>query len=353
MRACSLPVQTDVAGRAVVFCYGSAFDLLGGELRRGTVGRVRARFYTDAPVAKIRGSFQGPLGILTLAALTAYSIGEARAGLEPDIYLDDSDIGYKDLAHGTYELTTKEPVPRTIIVDDPGETVIISPTGSGGVGVNRAPNSPTQMEDLHAQSERTAELLRGQDGPLGSGTPDNRPTTPSGPDTHPFSPQPINFIQPESPPAVITTTVLLDVPSPQSPPPPAPQQPIATPTITLAQDTGISATDGITSDGTVRIAGVLPGAPAEFYSDGGQTWSSTPPTFAPDGSQDGAHTIEIRQVDAAHQVSSVGSFTFILDTTAPTETATIGGLFGAGGSPSTQFRVNVSTPLITNHTTVG
>jgi|GEM_PF-3555034 len=88
-----------------------------------------------------------------------------------------------------------------------------------------------------------------------------------------------------------------------------------TPTITLDSDTGSSASDGITKTGTYTVAGTESGATVEYSNDGGKTWSTTPPAAV-----EGANTIEVRQTDAAGNISAPTSLHFILDTSiaAPT-----------------------------------
>ena len=98
-------------------------------------------------------------------------------------------ITYKELHHGVFELTTKEAIPRHIVVEDPEETVVLSRRGSL-VGVNTVVNTPAQMEELQAeQQDALANYAKGW-APKGSSTP-------------PFPTQdllqPINFVQPDPP----------------------------------------------------------------------------------------------------------------------------------------------------------
>ena len=70
----------------------------------------------------------GRFGMLWLTALTFSVMKEAQAA-DPNVtFLDDDNITYKDLEHGAFELVTKEAVPRHIIVEDPGETIVLSKT---------------------------------------------------------------------------------------------------------------------------------------------------------------------------------------------------------------------------------
>ena len=86
----------------------------------------------------------------------------------------------------------------------------------------------------------------------------------------------------------------------------------AAPGVALTNDTGISHVDGLTNDPTLSLSGVesLPGALVE-YSLGGSTWTSASPTFA-----EGPNTVQVRQTDLAGNMSTPGSATFTLDTTA-------------------------------------
>jgi VCBS repeat-containing protein len=84
------------------------------------------------------------------------------------------------------------------------------------------------------------------------------------------------------------------------------RQPPAAPVIALASDTGISASDHVTSDGTVTVSGLETGATWEYSTDGGTTWvagSGTSFTLA-----EGTYTgVQVRQSDAAGNVSATAS----------------------------------------------
>ncbi|MBO4222127.1 VCBS domain-containing protein [Bradyrhizobium neotropicale] len=171
---------------------GTSHSALFG-VTRGTFAFVAGRvartgcLTIDTPVGSIRGrAHAGGIGTLTLAALAFAVMNEVHAA-EPDVtYLDDDSIAYKDLEHGVFELVTKEPIPRHIIVEDPGETTILSRRGSS-VSVNQTANSATRMEELHAaQQDVLANFAKEQVAP-GSSTP---PST-----INVLPVQPINFIQ--------------------------------------------------------------------------------------------------------------------------------------------------------------
>ncbi|MGY3621308.1 VCBS domain-containing protein [Bradyrhizobium sp. USDA 10063] len=155
---------------------GSSHSALFG-VTRGTfafiVGRVASTgcLTVDTPVGSIRGrAHAGGIGTLTLAALTFAAMKEVQAA-EPNVtYLDDDNITYKDLEHGVFELVTKEPIPRHIIVEDPGETTILSRRGSS-VSVNQSANSATRMEELHAAQQDVLANFAKEQGATGSSTP--------------------------------------------------------------------------------------------------------------------------------------------------------------------------------------
>jgi VCBS repeat-containing protein len=159
------------------------FAFIGGQLAK------TGSLTVDTPVSSIRSRAQaGGFGMLSLAALTFSVMKEAQAA-DPNVtFLDDDTIAYKDLAHGVFELTTKEAIPRHIIFEDPGETVVLSRRGSS-VSVDQVANSASRMEELRtAQQDVLANLTKGL-GPNGSSTP-------------PFANpqellQPINFTQPD------------------------------------------------------------------------------------------------------------------------------------------------------------
>ncbi|MFB9270148.1 Ig-like domain-containing protein [Bradyrhizobium erythrophlei] len=188
-----------------------AFAFRAGQV--ASIGSLRI----DTPVGSIRGrAHSGGFGLLSLAALTFSMMTDARAADPNATLLDDDSITYKDLAHGAFELVTKEATPRHIIVDDPGQTVVLSGRGSSVI-VNQFTNSDARMEELHAaQQDLLANLAMA--GTSGSSAP-------------PFSnPQelllPINFIQSDSPAAEnslpLIEAALIKVPEIFIAPPPPP-----------------------------------------------------------------------------------------------------------------------------------
>jgi hypothetical protein len=84
----------------------------------------------------------------------------------------------------------------------------------------------------------------------------------------------------------------------------------AAPGVTLATDSG-TAGDNITSNSALMVTGSEIGATVQYSTNGGTTWLST---FTP---TEGANNVLVRQVDLAGNASSATSFTFTLDTAAP------------------------------------
>ena len=93
------------------------------------------------------------------------------------------------------------------------------------------------------------------------------------------------------------------------------------PTLALGGDTGSSTTDGLTSNGTVNVAGIEAGATWEYSLDGGTTWTAgTGTSVTLNG--DGAKSLTVRQTDAAGNSGTALTQAYTLDTTAPTASAT-------------------------------
>ncbi|SEJ13066.1 beta strand repeat-containing protein, partial [Paraburkholderia diazotrophica] len=84
----------------------------------------------------------------------------------------------------------------------------------------------------------------------------------------------------------------------------------AAPGVALATDSGSSASDHITSAGTLNVTGIENGATAQYSVDAGHTWSAS---FS---ASEGVNDVQVRQTDIAGNVSSATSFSFTLDTSA-------------------------------------
>jgi hypothetical protein len=81
-------------------------------------------------------------------------------------------------------------------------------------------------------------------------------------------------------------------------------------TLSLAQDTGSSASDNITSNGSLLLGAAESGATVAYSSDGGINWSSD---FA---LAEGVNAVQVRQTDVAGNVSPAADYSFTLDTSA-------------------------------------
>jgi len=78
--------------------------------------------------------------------------------------------------------------------------------------------------------------------------------------------------------------------------------------LALADDSGSSATDHITKVGTLALSGQESGAAVQYSTDGGATWTAN---FTP---VEGLNDVEVRQTDAAGNVSAATTLAFTLDT---------------------------------------
>ena len=83
--------------------------------------------------------------------------------------------------------------------------------------------------------------------------------------------------------------------------------------VSLTHDAGVSNTDKITSNPALTVVGTEAGQTLQYSVDG-TPWSAT---YTPGGDEVNK-TVQVRQVDAAGNVSTVVTFTFTLDTTPPT-----------------------------------
>ena len=84
----------------------------------------------------------------------------------------------------------------------------------------------------------------------------------------------------------------------------------AAPQVALMRDTGRSASDRITSDGRLSVASE-PGAMIQYSTDGGLRWSQAFQATS------GRNIVQVRQIDAAHNVSPATTFSFTLDRSRP------------------------------------
>jgi hypothetical protein len=142
-----------------------------------------------APAARKRGS-DGRVGLLTLTALMLSAEHESQAA-----FVEDGTIGPTDLKFGPLEIVTKEAAPRTIIHDNPGETLVLHRAGSA-VSVSRITHSPEQMAALQQFYHQTDQMGQPNHQPNnGPGTSGTAPTN-QAPVDFQLAPLPINNVLP-------------------------------------------------------------------------------------------------------------------------------------------------------------
>jgi VCBS repeat-containing protein len=179
-------------------------------------GDFRRRPDRRTPPPSSRSGVAVLTGGISFVALILSALKEAW-GADPDLVLfDRGDITYKDFAHGSFELVTKEAMPRHFIVDDPGQTVVLERHGSS-VGLTQVANNASRMEDLQSQQQDVLANYSKEHGPHGSSTPPGEAADPSA--------QPINLIEPDGPTLqhalpslVIPASFVPDAPLVHSPP---------------------------------------------------------------------------------------------------------------------------------------
>jgi VCBS repeat-containing protein len=216
----------------------------------------------------------GRFGMLWLTAL-AFAFGKQAQAAEPGVtILDDGNIAYKDLEHGSFELITKEVIPRHILVDDPGQTITLRSQGSS-VGISQSTNSAARMAELQAAQQDTLATLEQGLGFSGSSSP---------PSIEKLPVQPINFIQNDGPspeqdlpamPGLIFTSVTEVIVAQNSPPPPAPPTPPTLNTLLGPTEIDTSAFDFFTAtSGTFLASSPNSGATLTFGIEGGTAGST-------------------------------------------------------------------------------
>jgi VCBS repeat-containing protein len=232
------------------------------------------RAATAAPLRQMIGNIEagslrdrsrtGGFSLLSLAALTFAMMRGAHAAEPNDAILDDDRIAYKDLEHGTFELVTKESIPRHIIVDDPGESVVVKRSGSS-VSVNPVGNNAARMEELQAAQQEALANYAKDVGTTGSSTPPPNTTlevlpisfTPSGSSITPGSLTPL--------PALVIP--INDFPIVRIPPPP--QTPPTLNVLTGPTEIDTSAFDTFTATSGTFTASSTNGGALTFGISGG------------------------------------------------------------------------------------
>ncbi|MFN6132307.1 MAG: Ig-like domain-containing protein [Synechococcaceae cyanobacterium] len=98
---------------------------------------------------------------------------------------------------------------------------------------------------------------------------------------------------------------------------------VASPSLMLVNDTGSSASDRLTADGTVSVSGLVSGATWQFSSDGGSSWSAsqtaaTSSSFVVPSGSYGLGQVQVRQSLGGSTSEPFTSFAaFTVDTLAP------------------------------------
>ncbi|RLS51773.1 MAG: hypothetical protein DWH87_00005, partial [Planctomycetota bacterium] len=109
------------------------------------------------------------------------------------------------------------------------------------------------------------------------------------------------------------------------------------PVVSLLDDTGSSAVDRVTRDGSLSVTGIETGAVVEYSVDTGATWTTS---FT---AVEGPNAVLVRQTDSFGNVSATTPFDFMLDTTRPTVTVAIDRtLVGRGQNATVTFTVSES-----------
>ena len=292
----------------------------------------------DTPVGSIRGRAQaGGFGMLSLAALVFSFVKEAQAADPNATLLDDDSITYKDVEHGTFELVTKELIPRHIIVDDPGETIVLSKRGSS-VNVDQFTNSAARMEELRAAQQDVLANLTNGFRPTGSSPPFSDPD---------LFLQPINFIQTDD------TTQPQNALIPLEPAVFAVQDsfilPLPPPTLLI---TGIAGQIGVAGDNIINVARANAGVEITGTTSGVEDRRIVTVTLADSSNHvvySGTATVtsgtwSINLSPAEAKALADGIYTLTADTT------------NAAGDPaeaSQAIRVDETPPAIAIHAIVG
>ncbi|MBR1209890.1 VCBS domain-containing protein [Bradyrhizobium sp. JYMT SZCCT0180] len=289
--------------------------------------------HDDRPFPGISGRTHARFGILWLTALTFSMMKEAGAADPNVLFLDDGNITYKDLEHGTFELVTKEAIPRHFFVEDPGETIVLRLEGSS-LNVSKVTNSSSRMAELQAaQQEALATLAKGMES-SGSSTPplvDRLPV------------QPINFIETDVPSPTGGSFQPLPVPNFPStqviiamPPVPPTLNAVAGPT-----EIDTSAFDTFTATSGTFIASSSNGATLTYGISGGTAGSTVLAGETFDVSQTGPYgTLYVN--------STTGDYTFVPDShainalTQPTTTSFTVTVSEGALAASQTFTININ-----------
>ena len=136
------------------------FGLMAGQIA------ATGRFVVETPLSKIR-SMPPAAGVASLGFIFLLClIDDLKASSESETLwlVDGGSITYKDFEHGVFELVTKDG--QHIIVDDPGQTIVLHPTGSS-VGIEHIPNDRAQIVALEGVYQRAyATFVQGLQDPF-------------------------------------------------------------------------------------------------------------------------------------------------------------------------------------------
>ena len=186
-------VADAVSPSALFDISNGTFAFIAGEMAK------TGRLSIDTPFARVRGrAGAGGIGMLSLASLFFAAMEQSQAGDSEVSFLDDGHINFKDLAgdYGVVQLDLKTFPPRTIFVDDPGETIVLRPIGSS-ISESRVTNSLSQMLQYQNDQQDVLRTFVAGQGPAGFGNGGSGTPPPTPPE---FTPLPINFTPPPPPP---------------------------------------------------------------------------------------------------------------------------------------------------------
>src|SRR5580698_7228908 len=128
---------------ALIHLAKGAFGFIAGKLA------AEGRLYIETPFGQLRNKAPAfGIGSLALGVFTFALVRELKADSADIAFLDNGTVDYKDLKHGVFEIVTKGDHPQVIIVDDPTQTIVLRPRGSGGVSIQEIANTPTEMARL-------------------------------------------------------------------------------------------------------------------------------------------------------------------------------------------------------------
>ena len=121
------------------------------------------------------------------------------------------------------------------------------------------------------------------------------------------------------------------------------------PSLTLASDTGSSASDRLTNNVTIKVGGLESGATWQYQEDNSAWAAGTGSSFT---ASTGAHSYLVRQTDAAGNTSDTSTATYTFDTSAPaTPSLTLASDTGSSASDSLTSNVTINVSALETGTT--